>query len=256
MRALTYNLLAGEADDEARFPEALALLRAAEPDVLALNECGLLAADGGVRLRQLEAALGMKARLAEAASGFHVALALRAGTFEQLERLQAGFAHAALVATVRVCSRELRVIVAHLDPFSPSQRLREVEALALHVRDATLLLGDLNAISPRDVAASDPAGWVERYRKRHLNAHGEIDTRALEHLERSGLVDVHAALHAVTQPTRPTSRYARSERPIQRLDYIFATPQLARAATACAPYQHALAATTSDHEPLYADFAL
>lgn len=257
MRALTYNLLAGETDDAARLEQATVLLRAARPDVLGLNECGFLAERDGAPLRVLERALGMQALLAEAESGFHVALLVR-GAFEDLELLHEGFAHAALVSTVRVGSSRLRVIVTHLDPFSASQRLDEVEELVHHVQSATptLLLGDLNAVSPRDVATQQPEQWVERYRQRHLDAAGAIDTRAIERLEQCGLVDVHAALHTLTKPTRPTVSYARPDRPSQRLDYIFASAPLARAASACAPFDHPLAQTTSDHWPLYADFEL
>ena len=66
---------------------------------------------------------------------------------------------------------------------------------------------------------------------------------------------MHAALHGQTAATRPTQRYARSDRPSQRLDYIFASADLARSATACAPFEHPYAQTASDHLPLYADFA-
>jgi exodeoxyribonuclease-3 len=257
MRVFTYNLLAGEEDDAERLEQATVLLQAARPDVLSLNECGLLAECDGTRLRKLEKALGMRTWLAEAASGFHVALLVR-GDFEQMAELHEGFAHTALVAIARVGSSRLRIIVTHLDPFSASRRLREVEQLVQHVGDVcpTVLLGDLNAISPRDVDTQQPEQWVERYRQRHLDASGAIDTRAIECLEQSGLVDVHAALHPQTSATRPTVRYARSDRPAQRLDYIFASGELARAASQCAVYDHPLVQTTSDHLPLYADFEL
>jgi exodeoxyribonuclease-3 len=257
LRALTYNLLAGEEDDAERLAQASVLLQAARPDVLGLNECGLLAERDGARLRKLEKALGMRAWLAEAASGFHVALLVR-GDFEQMAELHEGFAHTALVAVARVGSLRLRAIATHLDPFSASRRLLEVEQLVQHVRDAcpTLLLGDLNAISPRDVATQQPEQWLERYRQRHVDARGAIDTRAIERLQQSGLVDVHAALHTSTAATRPTAKYARSDRPSQRLDYIFASGELARAASQCAVYDHPLAQTTSDHVPVYADFEL
>ena len=256
MRALTYNLLAGHDDDDARLEQATLLLQAAQPDVLVLYECTLLALENCARLRQLEAALGMQAQLALAASGFHVALLLRGGEIEGVEALTTGFSHVALVASVRVCRWQLRVIAAHLDPYSPEQRVREVERIVAQLsrERASLVMGDLNAISARDLDACHPEQWVERYRKRHLSAAGAIDTRAIEVLEENTLVDVHAALHAKTSPTRPTSRYARADRPLQRLDYIFASSELAHAARECAPYGHACAQTASDHLPLYADF--
>lgn len=257
MRVLTYNLLAGGPDDVQRLQQATLLLRAAQPDVLALNECSLLA--DRARLRELEQALGMEARLAEAESGFHLALLLRDGAFEQLELLHEGFAHAALAASVRVCGSQLQVIVAHLDPFSASHRQAEAASLLQHKTDTrpTLLLGDLNAISRVDVASAHPEQWPERYRARHLNAYGQIDTCAIDQLEQAGLVDIHAALHKPTQPTRPTPRYARhgqDARPSQRLDYILTSADLARTAKACTPFDHPLAETTSDHYPLNADF--
>ena len=257
MRVLSYNLLAGQDDDVARLCEAAWLLQAARPDVLVLNEATLLALDEGARLRELEAALGMHGTLALARSGYHVALFVRAEPALFVEIVSGELTHVALSATVRVGSHELQVVGAHLDPFSADKRVDEVGLLLarLDAGRPRLLLGDLNAVSPRDVAAARPEAWVERYRARHLDASGAIDVRALEALERSGLVDVHACLHAETMPTRPTARYATGDRPSQRLDYIFASTDLARTATACAPFEHPSAETASDHRPLYADFA-
>jgi len=257
MRVLTYNLLAGQADDAARLGEATLLLRAAQPDVLALNEATALTQGDGAPLRALEAALGMHATLGVARSGYHVALLVRAAIPEHVEVIDSGVTHVALAATLRWGSHQLQVVAAHLDPFSPVKRLQEVELLLTHL-DAhrpSLLMGDLNAISPRDAATARPETWVERYRARHLDEAGALDVRALELLERRHLVDVHAALHAQTLPTRPTTRYATGDRPSQRLDYIFASSELARTATTCVPFEHPNANTASDHLPLYADFA-
>jgi endonuclease/exonuclease/phosphatase family metal-dependent hydrolase len=257
VRLLTYNLLAGDDGDALeRFAQATALLRDARPDVLVLNECNLLARDGQ-RLRDLETALSMQARLAPAASGFHVALLLRDGTFDAVEVLQTGFAHVAMVARVTIGGRQLKVIGTHLNPYSPGQRLQEAQRLLAHVEanERVALLGDLNAISPRDAPALAPRLWVERYRRRHQGEGGAIDTRAIATLEAAGLVDLHAALHMPTRPTRPTQRYAQSERPAQRLDYIFASRTLAGTAVQCSPYLHAYAQTASDHLPVYADLA-
>lgn len=256
MRALTYNLLAGEHDDAERMREATSLLQAAKPDLLVLNECTLLGDADGARLRELEAALGMRGTLAHATSGFHVALFVRTASVEQVETIDHGLAHSALVAQLRVRNHPLQLVATHLDPYSPEKRLHEVQLLLSRLShdQPRLLLGDLNAISPRDVADAHPETWAERYRTRHLDAAGAIDTRALQALERSGLIDVHAALHPQTTATRPTARYTRSDRPSQRLDYIFASPELARTAIACAPFDHPYAQTSSDHLPLYADF--
>jgi len=257
MRVLTYNLLAGQDDDVLRLRQAALLLRAAKPDVLVVNEATLLALDDGVRLRELEAVLGMHGTLALARSGYHVALFVRAAIVETVEFVAGPMSHVALVAKLRVGSHELQVVGVHLDPFSADKRLQEVELLLTRIDPARprLLLGDLNAISPRDAATVRLETWVDRYRARHLDASGAVDVRALGALERSGLSDVHAALHHETMPTRPTTRFATGDRPSQRLDYIFASTDLAHTATACAPFEHANAETASDHRPLYADFA-
>jgi exodeoxyribonuclease III len=258
VRLLTYNLLAGEdADAFERLAQATVLLQQARPDVLVLNECNLLAGDGGRELLKLEGALGMEAALAIADSGYHVAVLQRGGRFVQVERLQRGFAHAALVALIGWDAFQLTVIGAHLDPYSPSARVLEAQRLVEHVRRAetSVLLGDLNALSPHDVASLQPARWVERYRQRHIGEDGVIDVRAIAALEAAGLVDVHAALHPRTRYTRPSDRYAQGDRPRQRLDYIFASPSFAATATACGPYDHPFAQQASDHLPVYADLA-
>jgi endonuclease/exonuclease/phosphatase family metal-dependent hydrolase len=256
MRVMTYNLLAGDdADAEERLQQATLLLQAAQPDVLALNECTLLAQAGASRLLGLERALGMCGHLALADSGYHVALLVRGGAIERAFELRQGFSHVALHAELSLGSSRLQVIATHLDPYSAQQRLLEAETLVGCIRPAlpALVLGDLNAISPRDAPSAQPERWVARYRARHLDAAGRIDTRALECLEASGLVDVHAALHEPTEPTRPTLRFAREDRPQQRLDYVFASAALAATARSCRPYPHPLAQTASDHLPLLAE---
>ena len=221
-----------------------------------LNECNQFELQKQRTLRDLARALGMHGVLATADSGYHVALLTRGAQPEQVRVHRDGFAHVALQARVRLGAHVLNVIGAHLAPFSADARASEATALARLVDPAlqNVLLGDLNAISPRDAARLAPERWVQRYRDRHLGRDGRIDTRALAVLQAAGLLDLHAMLHGeATQPTRPTRAFAQPDRPALRIDYVLASAELARRVRACAPGDDPDCEVASDHVPVIAD---
>ena len=155
MRVMTYNVLTGGRDSDG--PGRLALIadivRQVNPDILLLNECNGFEQDGYRTLFRLEAELGMRGVLAEAESGFHVALFHRVGRLTEARLVSRDVHHAVLAATLDVAGTTLRVIGAHLCPFGGDARLLEVQHLLRFLReDHVLILGDLNAFSPHDVA--------------------------------------------------------------------------------------------------------
>lgn len=271
---MTYNILKGGSEPTAgdRRPLLQAVIRSAAPDVLVLNECNGFdvhadtghadtgRADTGradTGLARFAADLGMTGRLARADSGYHVALLTRGIALDDWEACGDGFAHAACRARVHVAGRALTLVAAHLDPFDANHRAREVAALLALADpwDDLLLMGDLNAISPRDAAGSDVDHWSERYRARHTGSAGLPDTTAVALLEGAGLVDLLAATGGPPRPTRPTRMYWKGDVPPQRLDYLFASASLAARVREARVIDTPDTQAASDHLPVLADFS-
>jgi exodeoxyribonuclease-3 len=109
-----------------------------------------------------------------------------------------------------------------------------------------IVLGDLN--NPR---ADDPgvaegfAAWPARRRARHGGS--GVDDRLFGVLEQGGYVDLFRRLHpGEPGPTVPSTNL--------RLDYVFATADLAERAVACEVRRAPEIERASDHLPVVADF--
>lgn len=263
MRAMTYNILKGGLGADAatpRTPLLLRVLQSAAPDLLVLNECNGFERDQQSGLRAYGQALAMSGHLARASSGYHVALFTRNAEVSELAVHAEGFAHVALSARVRLGDYRLLLLAAHLDPFSPQQRLQEARGLlALRARlerpdEEILLLGDLNALSPRDTPGLALMTWSARYRARHGIEAGRVDTAAVQALERAGLVDL-VAEQGGSRPTRPTAMYWKKDVPAQRVDYLFGSPGLVDRLTGAQVIDTETTQAASDHLPVLVDFS-
>jgi endonuclease/exonuclease/phosphatase family metal-dependent hydrolase len=258
MRLLTYNVFKGGSDEGTgpRLDAIVDILRRAAPDVLVLNECNGFERDGSAVLHAFERALGMRGQLATAGSGYHVALLARGAAWHSCRTLHAGFCHAAIHAELELEGRVLDVLGAHLDPFVPQARASEARALMACTErrgGSRVLMGDLNAISPRDLARLRWSEWPERYRERHAVVEGGApDTAAIEVLEAAGLLDL-AAAAGDPRATRPTRLCSKPDVPSLRLDYIFADAALAADCERVHVLDDRSSQLASDHLPVLAE---
>lgn len=260
MRLMTYNVLTGGRDDEdpGRLWLVVDTIRRVNPDLCVLLECNGFEREGYRTLYRLEAELGMRGVLAEAATGFHVALFTRVGRLTETRLLSREVHHAALAASLEIGETTLRVIAAHLNPFSGDARLLEVQHLLRFLReDNVFVLGDLNALSPRDVGRYQPERWLPRRRARHVlpESGGRLDTRAISALEEAGLVDV-LHRHGAAEPTALTRLGAGAEDYQVRIDYVFATPRAAERVKRAERVIGGDVEAASDHYPLLVDLDL
>ncbi len=162
-------------------------------------------------------------------------------------------------ATVRPADGlPLTVYGVHLAAYYPWflewWRAYQIRALLRPVRQTTgdrhLLAGDFNAIAPGDLAllAGAPL-WVRAQTWFQL---GRVPRWALKVLLEAGYVDCFREMHPEEDGfTLPSTG------PQVRLDYVFATPPLARALSGCRVVtEPAVAASASDHLPVLAEFRL
>jgi exodeoxyribonuclease III len=261
MRLMTYNILTGGCDgaNEARFGQVCEVIRAALPDILVLNECNGFERNGFRALYRMEHELGMRGVLAQASSGFHVALFVRDGQLIETQCLDTEVQHAVLAATLLLGKRRIQVVGAHLSPFGGEARLAEVQHLIRFLREEhVFVMGDLNALSPADVATLQSANWLPRRRARHQLAEsgGRLDTRAISALLEAGLIDTATSGRGTPLPTALTPLGADFQNYQMRIDYILATPAAAERVLFQTRVDGDLAARASDHYPLFIDVDL
>lgn len=254
MRVLTYNILKG---GEGREAEIVEVIRSAAPDVVVMPEVR-----GAGRFRQMAAALGMSPRLAEGRGR----IPLRVGLLSRLPILSFRTLlpwpvwPGCVEATVRPADGlPLTVYGVHLAAYYPwfleRWRAYQVRALLGHVRrtrpgDRHLIAGDFNAVAPGDRASLAGAPlWVRAQTWPQL---GRVPRRALKPLLDAGYVDCFREAHP-----REDGFTLPSTGPQVRLDYVFATPPLAKTLRGCRVVtEPAVAASASDHLPVLAEFGL
>ena len=127
-------------------------------------------------------------------------------------------------------------------------RAHEVRAIVDVLASGTgpsVLAGDFNALSPGEPVGTPPAGVEPRG-----DALPDAPRDVLEPLAAAGYVDCYRALR-----DDPGYTYT-ADAPWLRLDYVLASPDLARRLRAVGVVSGGEAARASDHLPVWADFAL
>lgn len=230
------------------------MIRSVDPDVVVVQEVL-----EETRFRRIATALEMSPYLAEGRDR----LPLRVGLLSRLPVLDSRTVDlwpvwpSCLRATVQLANgSSLTVYGLHLAAYYPWflewWRTHQVRALLRYIRrmapEHHLLAGDFNTLAPGDRASLAQAPlWVKAQAWFQL---GYIPRWALRLLLGAGYVDCFRKLHPEEDGfTLP------SPRPQVRLDYVFATPPLAKALRECrvimAPGQ---AVSASDHLPVLAEF--
>jgi len=144
--------------------------------------------------------------------------------------------HAAAAVTVG----PLTVVSTHLNPMSPYRRYREATWLAARYRrrGQVLIAGDLNACSPAD--DPDPA-------------EGRSDPRAIDALDRAGLLDLWRLAGTGPGTTVPTGGDVGDAFRPMRLDYVFGTPAVVPRVREVRVLRGGETEYASDHYPVVVD---
>ena len=227
------------------------IIRGANPDIVALQECTDWDKDGQKTLHEFERQVGMLALLA-VTNGFPVGLLVKpdygilfADAFTQ------GFWHGVLDVVVADADNiTTRFINVHLHPNDPRAKFREIGKVLEHYDggDRTIVLGDMNSLSHLDnIELSDLS---EETQSRHV-VEGALDFRVSKALETAGFVDSYAALHKGNpQPTIPTRAARGSRFTPARLDYIYVSRDMRSSLRSTEVVRNDYSDVASDHYPL------
>jgi exodeoxyribonuclease-3 len=257
LRFLTWNIKTGA--DGGRLDAVLALLRRECPDLLALQE---LRGFPGARMREVAAELGMTPYLARSLLGQPVAVLVRPPLrIVSWSAVWWRLHHAAAVVVTPTAAGPVTVVSTHLNPFSPSRRLREARRLVARCRAAggpVLIAGDLNSLDPGTDHTGRLARLPERHRRRHLGPDGGADTRAIAEFTAGGFADLWRTAGEGEGLTVPTTAGGGREFSAEgmRLDYVLATGSIAATATRARVIRGGEAEYASDHYPLAVELDL
>jgi endonuclease/exonuclease/phosphatase family metal-dependent hydrolase len=153
-----------------RLPYVLSVIRAAQPDIIGLQEVAGWEREPWPLVGQVAAELGMNYFMARSPSGLNVVLFTRFQIIdaEDLSK-QVGNVGALRATLVDDSGQLIYVFVVHLDPFSAETRERELEVLtglmAPYLHSPTVLIGDLNMgclnnpAHCREYQLLNQAGW-------------------------------------------------------------------------------------------------
>lgn len=254
MKVVTYNVC----EFRHGFRNVAEALAAEACDVAGLQEVPTRR-DAAGALDDVASACGASAVTAEASQGIGNSLLIR-GPHGRARRAslwsRTGPARSAVMAAVDSEVGRVTVCCAHLDDRGESRRLAQLEMLdaAIGSRDA-IVLGDFNALRESDY---EPGRWREIERARDAAGLQPARGDVMAYIDRAGWVDLvrlwiaggHARYAESLRDPLPrhlaeTSGYG------TRVDYVFATPGLARrlAVKSCAvaPWHG------SDHQPVVVD---
>jgi exodeoxyribonuclease III len=246
---LSYNILYGGED---RLPLIADVIQKQRPDVVALLE-----ANSHANAEALARQLGMDLTFGEANSEFHVAWLSRLPVIRAENYRLPVFSKTLLKIEIPWEGASLALFATHLragrDQESDQYRVTEMQAILDILQplgsQPHVLVGDLNTLHPTD-HPNLSAYLVTEPEERGENLQEDQPPRqVIPLLIEAGYIDCYRALH----PTTPGYTYKLPD-PALRIDYVFASPTLARHLHTCDVVTGAKAEMASDHFPIWAEF--
>ena len=262
LRMMTWNIKTGGIDRGRgdRLAAIVEVIDRERPDILALQELRDFTRHDHRRMHLLADAAGMTAHLSPAVFGQPVAVLVRPPlSLTRRKTVRWRLHHAAAVATVPLEAGRLRVVSTHLNPFSGYRRLREARWLAARYASRKRLVvvaGDLNSLDPGTDHTAELARLPKPYRRRHVDAEGQVDTRAIAAFAAAGLADLWPAAGDGDGHTAPTTEGGGQEFSGMRLDYMLGSAPVAARARSLRVARGGAAERASDHYPLIAELDL
>lgn len=244
LRVLSYNIWEGGGG---RLDAIGAMIRSQDPDVVALLE-----ANDRRNAEMLSSLLGMHLVFGEAGTGpYHVAWLSRLPVSRSVNHRDPGLAKTLLEIEVVVAGQSVILLAAHLGSRSDRQQPEGEVPILMNVLQRAAgtphaLVGDLNALREGDPVGQPPDG-----KQPWGGAAAGASRPALRPLLTAGYVDCYRVLH----PRAPGYTYP-AHHPWLRLDYVFASPELAHGLHTCEVVGGNVARQASDHFPVRAAFRL
>ena len=247
MKVMTYNILCGGhpvAGGSARMADILSVIASEAPDILALQEC--TGFEDGPRMNDVARAVGLAHWALARGAVYDDGLRYGAAIFSRYPLrdthvfAEDQFQAAALATECDTPLGRLALCNVHLHAFSEAARLVEIEDVMARQRGrgAQIVMGDFNAISRVDCYPADTQEF-------------ELRTDVTD-LVGQDLKDVMADAPAPSHFSPLRADHDR--RVMRRIDYIFASDDLAGRVRDAYVHRSETADRASDHYPVVAQF--
>lgn len=260
-RLITYNVWYGFTQVPDRKADYLKWMSDQDPDIVTLQELNGYTEE---KLAEDAEAWGHQYSALLKTEGFPTGITSR-DPMEDIQRTLIGFHHGLL----RVKIRGTYVYVIHLHPSNWETRIRETELIlkdfdSLPQGSRVILAGDFNTFSSAD-AEYYQHGKLEPFFSRRDTEFGErnlrdgkLDYSVIERFENAGFIDLEKSKRTddfVFSGSFPTKIEKRGDHgSARRLDYVFATPDLASRVTRAETIASDKTWLLSDHLPVIVDF--
>jgi exodeoxyribonuclease III len=243
LKICSYNIQEGGGD---RLSAIAELIRGEQPDAVALLEATDPIAVGHLAVQDQ---LQMPVIFGEANDGYHVAwlsrLPIRRSQNHRLPTLAKTLLEIEVAWNGLLVSLFATHLASRWDGWSPVDEVPTILGVLAACRGRPhLLVGDLNALRPGDAVGLPPQGEHKRG-----DAVDGAPRRAIGLLLEAGYVDTYREIH----PHDPGYTYPTST-PWLRIDYHFASPELAVRLSGSDVVNDELAKQASDHFPLWSGF--
>jgi len=233
MKIMSYNILLGGED---RLPHITNVIREQHPDVVALLE-----ANSRENVETLAHELDMQFVFGEANSEFHIAWLSRLPVVRSENHRLPVLAKTLLEIELQWDRRRVHLFATHLqhkrEPEYEQRRVEEMRAILDvmgHVNNRPrLLVGDLNTLRPGDT----------------MGVATDMPREVIPLLLNAGYIDCYRRI----RPIVPGYTYKLPE-PSMRIDYVFASIEMALHLHRCAVVSNEEALIASDHLPIIAEF--
>jgi endonuclease/exonuclease/phosphatase family metal-dependent hydrolase len=263
LRIISYNVWYGFTKVPERKISWIAWMNEQDPDIVSLQELNGYSPE---KLAMDAKSYGHSYSVLLKEEGFPTGITSRY-PIEDIERTREGFHHGML----RVRIKEIYFYVIHLHPSNWETRLSEIQLLkedikTLPVNSKVILAGDFNTFSPLDSTYYSHGKlepfFHERdllYGEKNLN-NGKLDYTVIQEVMDFGFIDLESNLRKASYEflgSFPTLIEKEGEHGNQRrLDYIFASGNLAAKVSRAEIITSDTALILSDHLPVIVDFEL
>lgn len=246
---MTYNILDGSLES---LPAVIEIVNNEAPDFLCINEANTFYANDKAELKKFSHAVNMpfSALASSGKDDYHVAILSKHSlksvqTITPLDR-------ACVASVIDTPFGEIAVGSFHLTPYSEERRLKEITWILeyFHEFPRVILMGDFNALSPKDSYPEKFAETFNETQKKKFTVDGKVRMDVIQKVLENGYSDAAIAMGKNQEMTVPTPSNKDAAHAQMRLDYIFVSERLRPFLTEYTVIKNQLTDTASDHYPV------